>query len=97
VVAADPALPEAPLEVVRRLNDLNLSAVILLDVSRVGSSEGVDYDLLQRMVSGSKHPTIVGGGVRGVDDLEQIERSGAAGAIVASAVHSGAIPLDMLR
>ncbi|HMK46373.1 MAG TPA: HisA/HisF-related TIM barrel protein [Methanocella sp.] len=97
VVAADPALQKAPLEVVRKLNDLDLSAVIMLDMSRVGSDEGVDYNLLQRMVSVSKHPLIVGGGIRCLDDLERIEMSGATGAIVASAVHSGRIPLDTLR
>ena len=97
MMAADPALRESPMATVERLNDLELGGIILLDVARVGSGEGIDPDLLHAAVSASKHPVIVGGGVRDVRDLEQTEQAGAAGAIVASAVHSLAIPLDYLR
>ena len=97
MVAADPALAESPTRVVRRLNELDLGGVILLDVARVGSGEGIDLGLLCDAVSISRHPVIVGGGVRDMRDLEQMEKAGAAGAIVASAVHSLAIPLDLLR
>ncbi len=97
MMAADPALRESPLATVRRLNGLELDGIILLDVARVGSGEGIDLALMREAVSVSRHPVIVGGGVRDVRDLEQIEQAGAAGAIVASAVHSLAIPLDYLR
>ena len=97
MMAADPALRESPLDVVKKLNSLDLGGIILLDVARVGSGEGVDLELLRQAVSTSRHPVIVGGGVRDVQDLERIERSGAAGAIVASAVHAGSIPSGFLR
>lgn len=97
MMAADPALSISPVDTIGKLNDLELNAIVLLDVARVGSGEGIDLELLEQAVSASVHPVIVGGGVRDLQDLEQIERAGAAGAIVASAVHSGAIPLDYLR
>lgn len=82
---------------VRALDDLTLEAIILLDVARVGSGEGVDFGLLEAVVSASRHPVIAGGGVRDTDDLDRIAAAGAAGVIVGSAVHSGAIPLQVLR
>lgn len=94
---SDTTFNVAPLEAVAMLNGLELGAVVLLDVARVGSGEGVDMDLLAKAVSLSKHPIIVGGGIWGIEDLERAERCGAAGAIVASAVHDGKIPLSRLR
>jgi len=96
LMACDPALQLPPLEVVRLLDDLALDAIILLDVARVGSGEGIDFDLLGRAAFASRHPIIAGGGVRDGEDLDRIAAAGGAGAIVASAVHSGAIPLDVL-
>ncbi len=97
MMAGDPALRRPPLEVVRALDDLTLDAIILLDVARVGSGEGVDLGLLEAVASASRHPVIAGGGVRDLDDLDRIGTAGGAGAIVASAVHSGVIPLQVLR
>ena len=97
MMACDPALASTPLEVVRMLDDLALDAIILLDVARVGSGEGVDFRLLEEAASASRHEVIAGGGVRDVDDLDRIGAAGSAGAIIASAVHSGAIPLSFLR
>jgi len=93
----DPALDRAPLDVLKYLNGLELDAVILLDVARVGSGEGIDVQLVASAASASKHDIIVGGGVRNVTDLELLEKCGASGAIVASAVHDCKIPLDKLR
>jgi phosphoribosylformimino-5-aminoimidazole carboxamide ribotide isomerase len=96
MMARDRALRIEPLPVVKALNDLELGSVILLDVARVGSGEGVDFGLLGAAASLSRHDVLVGGGVRDAGDLERIEKSGAAGAIVASAVHSGALPPSVL-
>ncbi len=96
-VCRDPLLDKGPLEVIRMLNGLEVAAVILLDVARVGSGEGIDTELVTAAVSSSKHDVIVGGGVRDASDLDLLERCGASGAIVASAVHDGRMPLSTLR
>jgi phosphoribosylformimino-5-aminoimidazole carboxamide ribotide isomerase len=96
MMARDRALWIEPLAVVKALNDLELGSLILLDVARVGSGEGVDFGLLDAAASLSRHAVLVGGGVRDAGDLERIERSGASGAIVASAVHSGALSPSVL-
>jgi phosphoribosylformimino-5-aminoimidazole carboxamide ribotide isomerase len=94
---SDPAFDRTPLDVLKLLNGLELDAVILLDVARVGSGEGIDLELVTSAASASKHDIIVGGGVRGLPDLELLEKCGASGAIIASAVHDCKIPLDLLR
>jgi phosphoribosylformimino-5-aminoimidazole carboxamide ribotide isomerase len=97
MMAADPALRVSPLEVVRMLDEIALDSIILLDVARVGSGEGIDFALLEAAASESRHQIIAGGGVRDMEDLDRIGKAGGAGAIIASAVHSGRIPLDVLR
>ena len=97
MMCSDPAFNVSPLEVLKLLNDMELGAVILLDVARVGSGEGIDLDLLAKAAGLSRHPVIVGGGVRGAEDLERAEKCGAEGAIIASAVHDGKVPLNVLR
>jgi phosphoribosylformimino-5-aminoimidazole carboxamide ribotide isomerase len=97
IMAGDPALRLSPLEVVRLLDDYMLDAIILLDVARVGSGGGIDFGLLASAVSASRHPIIVGGGVRDLEDLDRISAAGGAGAIVASAIHSGSIPLQVIH
>jgi phosphoribosylformimino-5-aminoimidazole carboxamide ribotide isomerase len=87
----------SPLKVIERLNSLQLKAVILLELDRVGTSSGLDRDFLQEAASLSRHPPILGGGVKGLDDLQALEEMGFDGALVATAVHNGRIPLEMMR
>jgi phosphoribosylformimino-5-aminoimidazole carboxamide ribotide isomerase len=86
-----------PLEAIKKLNDLEIEAIILLDVGRVGSGQGIDTSLLSDAVSSSRHDVIIGGGVNDMSDLERIEKCGASGAIIASAIHFKKIPLSVLR
>ena len=78
------------------LNNLPLREVLLLDLRRVGADEGPDLELVETVMNVTDHTLLVGGGVRGVDDLDSLENAGVAGVIVATAVHRGAIPVEML-
>ncbi len=93
----DPAFRMRPTQVLKLLNRYELGAVILLDVGRVGSGLGIDLPFVTDAVSISRHDIIVGGGVRNVEDLVILEKCGVSGAIVASALHDGRIPLDIVR
>lgn len=97
VLTRDPELMLSPLEVIRKLNGIPIDGVILLELDRVGTTLGLDTDFLEKAVSVSDHPLILGGGIKGVEDLLTLEDFGFRGALVATAVHNGKIPLEALR
>ena len=98
VLTRDPEVMLAtPLDVIRRLNGFPIDGVILLELDRVGTSSGLDTDFLEKAFSVSDHPLILGGGVKGVEDLRTLEDLGFRGALVATAVHNGKIPLETIR
>jgi phosphoribosylformimino-5-aminoimidazole carboxamide ribotide isomerase len=98
VLSRDPALAALDAgEALARLTRAGLREVIVLDLARVGSGEGPDVELV-----GDLHrrfpelALLAGGGVRDVADLRALAQAGAAGALVATALHSGAIGRDDL-
>jgi phosphoribosylformimino-5-aminoimidazole carboxamide ribotide isomerase len=97
VLARDPALIVSPLDLIRKMNPLPLKEIILLSLDRVGTSTGLDEPLLRKAADLSDHPLLLGGGVKDGSDLERLEDLGIAGALVATAVHSGKIPPEALR
>jgi phosphoribosylformimino-5-aminoimidazole carboxamide ribotide isomerase len=98
VLTSDPALGgAAPEDVLHRLNAMPVGAVIILDLDRVGTSIGLNRKFLERAASVCDHALLLGGGVRGTEDLDALEEMGFAGALVATAVHSGRISLERLR
>ncbi|HOU70618.1 MAG TPA: HisA/HisF-related TIM barrel protein [Methanothrix sp.] len=98
LLSSDPGLAgREPIDLLKRLNHLDLEAVIILDLDRVGASAGLDRPLLEAATEASDHPLILGGGVRGEKDLADLEEMGFAGALVATAVHNGRIPLSKIR
>ena len=98
LLASDPGLSgREPIDLLKSLNRLELEAVILLDLERVGASTGLDTVFLKAAADASVHPLILGGGIKGEEDLEALEDMGFSGALVATAVHNGRIPLSRIR
>ena len=78
--------------------DAGAREVIVLDLARVGSGEGPDVILLGELRS--RFPDLellAGGGVRHAGDLRALADAGAAGALVATALHGGAVGPAELR
>jgi phosphoribosylformimino-5-aminoimidazole carboxamide ribotide isomerase len=93
ILTRDPDLTAmTPLELLDRLNSISLESIILLELDRVGTSEGLDAAFLKKAAALCKHPLILGGGVKDEEDLRALERMGFSGALVATAVHNGKIP-----
>ena len=98
VLSRDPELAgQTPLQVLQRLCSLELQGVILLELDRVGTSAGLDNRFLEDAAKACRHPLILGGGVKDEDDLRILEKRGFSGALVATAVHNGNIPVARLR
>jgi phosphoribosylformimino-5-aminoimidazole carboxamide ribotide isomerase len=99
VLSADSELARlgAP-EALARLGRSGVREAIVLDLARVGSGAGPDVALMRGLHA--RFPELellVGGGVRDVADLRAVAEAGAAGALVATALHSRAIGPDQLR
>jgi phosphoribosylformimino-5-aminoimidazole carboxamide ribotide isomerase len=86
-----------PMELLREFQELGVSQFIVLDLTRVGSREGVNLAFLQEVLGKVKAKVFVGGGVRDVKDLLELKDLGVFGVLVATALHSGKISLEELK
>ena len=75
-----------------------IRAFIVLDLARVGAGTGPETEPARRLRDHLPHAEIVlGGGVRGKDDLRALERGGYQGALVGTALHTGILgPADLI-
>jgi phosphoribosylformimino-5-aminoimidazole carboxamide ribotide isomerase len=83
---------QTPEDLLARAVDAGVSDVIVLDLARVGAGCGFDLPLISRLRGAA--PSIAlyaGGGVHSTSDLEQLQRVGCDGALVASALLDGDI------
>lgn len=92
-----PVLSMTPLELAFELEGMGISKLIVLDLARVGSGEGVDFDLLKELLGNLKVKVLVGGGVRHLNDLLGLRKLGVDGALLATSLHSGKVSIDELR
>ena len=97
VLTSDKRLRIAPLLLVKALNEYPIQDVIVLELGRVGTKRGIGFDFLSRAVAVSEHNILCGGGVRSYDDISMMEQIGVKGALVATALHDGSIPVSALR
>jgi phosphoribosylformimino-5-aminoimidazole carboxamide ribotide isomerase len=68
-----------------------------MELDRIGTCAGLDEEFLEKARARSRHPLILGGGVKDEKDLEALEKIGFSGALVATAVHNGMIPLKRIQ
>jgi phosphoribosylformimino-5-aminoimidazole carboxamide ribotide isomerase len=75
-----------------RLAEAGAREAIVLDLARVGSGQGPDVELLGELHARLPElELLAGGGVRDAADLRALAEAGAAGALVATALHGGAL------
>ena len=93
----DKRLHGAPLDVIKLLNRYPLEEVIVLSLDRVGARSGIDRAFLEAAVAVSDHAVLCGGGISRYEDLETLRAIGITGALVATAVHDGSLPVTALQ
>jgi phosphoribosylformimino-5-aminoimidazole carboxamide ribotide isomerase len=96
VLTSDTRMKIEPLQLIKELNKYPVRDVILLELNRVGTKSGIDFEFLARAVALSEHDILCGGGVRNCDDVYKMKEIGVKGALVATAVHDGGIPVFIL-
>lgn len=88
---------EDPIHLLTEFREMGVSQVIVLDLTRVGSGEGVNVDFLKKVLGNLRMDVYVGGGVRNMTDLIELKSLGISGVLVATALHSGKISVEELR
>jgi phosphoribosylformimino-5-aminoimidazole carboxamide ribotide isomerase len=81
-------------------SDQNLwpDTIIIMTLNRVGSNHGPDLDKLNGFCRQYPHKHfIAAGGIRNADDLLALKKVGVHQALIASALHSGAISRDDIK
>ncbi len=89
-----------PAELVAVAESVGYRRIIVLDLAAVGTRSGpASLDLVEAL--SIRHPEIeisTGGGVRSPRDLDLLERAGAKGALIGTALHDGSLlPKDLAR
>jgi len=99
LLTRDSALSEAGdvAKVAEALASTGVGALLLLELSRVGSRAGPAFEEASRILSRVSIPLLVGGGVRGLDDLVRLRDMGVAGALVATSLHDGSLTPEDLK
>lgn len=85
-----------PVCLLGEFKEMGVSNVIVLDLTRVGSGEGVNVDFLKKVLK-QDVDVYVGGGVRDINDLVELKQFGISGVLVATALHSSKISIAKLK
>jgi len=86
-IAVDGIFEASPELLAGRAADAGAGSVIVIDLARVGTRAGIDFDLLGRIRAATPGLTLVaGGGISGPQDLERLAALGCDGALVATAL-----------
>ena len=81
-----------PLEAMEHLDSAGWKEVILLDLARVGSGEGLNTALIKEIrLNFPEIQLLAGGGIATIDELLQLKSLGVAGVLLATALHKGTI------
>ncbi len=81
----------------REFEAMGVSDVIILDLAKVGTGEGVNNAFLEKVLDTFNFEIYVGGGVRDIHDLVELENLGVSGALIATALHTGKITAQQLK
>ena len=75
----------------------NFEGCIILNIGAVGTESGMDTQALKSLRAAYDGKLLYGGGVATISDLETISAAEFDGAIIATALHRGQIPVEWIR
>jgi phosphoribosylformimino-5-aminoimidazole carboxamide ribotide isomerase len=81
----------------QQLASLGVRQIILLDLDRVGTEHGINLVPLRDILEQTRVEVLVGGGIRSLQELEQLRTLGVSGALVATVLHNGKVTVDELK
>jgi phosphoribosylformimino-5-aminoimidazole carboxamide ribotide isomerase len=81
----------------QELMKIGINQIILLDLDRVGTEQGINWSLLRTILENTKFKVLVGGGIRSIQELEKLKKLGISGALIATILHNGKLKVDELK
>jgi phosphoribosylformimino-5-aminoimidazole carboxamide ribotide isomerase len=88
---------EDPVRFLESVGKMEFNGCILLNISAVGTGSGLGGERLGELRRAYRKPLFYGGGVATMHDIEALTHAGFDGAIIATGLHTGAIPLEAIR
>lgn len=86
-----------PAGLLKEANGWRFEGCILLNIGAVGTETGLDRKVLENLRAAYHRKLFWGGGVASVADLEALCDAGFDGAIIATALHRGKVPVAWIR
>jgi len=86
-----------PLHLVTELEKGGVTTIIVLDLARVGTQSGVNKSMIKDILDKTNLDVWVGGGIQGIEDLEDLKSIGVSGALIATALHVGKLTAKELK
>jgi phosphoribosylformimino-5-aminoimidazole carboxamide ribotide isomerase len=85
------------ISITQKLASLGAYQVILLDLDRVGTEYGINWELLRDILEHTEVKVLVGGGIQSLQELQELRKLGVSGALVATTLHNGKLTVDELK
>ena len=82
---------------IKKLGDFGVNKIILLDLDRVGTENGINFFLLKKIIESTKNDLMVGGGIQNLYELELLRKFGFSGALVSTVLHKGRVTIENLK
>lgn len=86
-----------PTLLVKMLEEMGATRMIILDLARVGTGQGVNLRVVKKILQEAKVEVLTGGGISSIKDLEELRDVGVSGALLATALHTGKITAKELK
>jgi phosphoribosylformimino-5-aminoimidazole carboxamide ribotide isomerase len=81
----------------QELRKIGVNQIILLDLDRVGTEQGINLTLLRSVLKKTGIEVLIGGGIRSLQELEELRKLGVSGTLVATILHNGKLKVDELK
>lgn len=81
----------------KNFENLGVKQIIVLDLDRVGTEYGINLVSLNKLLETVEIDIIVGGGIRNLQELIDLENLGIYGVLIATILHNGKLTIDELR
>jgi len=81
----------------KKMEEMGAGYILFSSVEADGAFIGPDLDNIKKMVRAVKIPVYAAGGVRNMEDIEKLKKTGVHGVIVGKAFYEGKLPFSIIQ